>query len=193
MPAARTELLTDRLRCIAPRPSQAAAVCDFHARNHACFARWDPPMPVAFLTEQFQAERLRLAAQQFTGGTGYRYWLTLEGQPERIVGSMHFSQVVRGAFHNAMLGYALDEKLHGRGLMAEALRAGIAEMFSTRVNLHRIQANHDPDNARSAAVLARLGFRNEGLARDYLFINGAWRDHMMTALTNPEFTAPAEW
>jgi ribosomal-protein-alanine N-acetyltransferase len=192
MPA-RTELPTDRLRCIAPHPSQAAQVCDFQARNHACFARWDPPMPVAFLTEQFQAERLRLAAQAFTAGTGYRYWLTLQGQPERIVGSMHFSQIVRGAFQNAMLGYSLDESLHGRGLMTEALRAGIAEMFSARVNLHRIQANHDPHNTRSAAVLARLGFRTEGLARDYLFISGAWRDHAMTALTNPQFVPPAEW
>jgi ribosomal-protein-alanine N-acetyltransferase len=70
--------------------------------------------------------------------------------------------------------------------MREALQAGNAFMFSGR-RVHRIMANHAPDNGRSAALLARLGFEREGIARDYLFINGAWRDHVLTSLTNPEF------
>jgi ribosomal-protein-alanine N-acetyltransferase len=61
------------------------------------------------------------------------------------------------------------------------------------VNLHRIQAAYRPENGRSAAVLERLGFRHEGLARDYLFIAGAWRDHCITALTNPRFAKPDGW
>ena len=50
-----------------------------------------------------------------------------------------------------------------------------------------------PENRRSLAVLARSGFTDEGLARDYLYIAGAWRDHRLLALTNPAFIAPAHW
>ena len=69
--------------------------------------------------------------------------------------------------------------------MREALEAVVAHAFSKHgMHLHRIEANHQPHNARSAAVLARLGFERQGFAKDYLFINGEWRDHVMTALIN---------
>jgi ribosomal-protein-alanine N-acetyltransferase len=77
--------------------------------------------------------------------------------------------------------------------MHEALGAVIAEVFSPRFNLHRLQAAYQPNNVRSGAVLERLGFEHEGLARDYLFINGAWRDHCITALRNPAFFRPSGW
>lgn len=192
-PLARPLLSTERLLLLAPEPSQAAEVCDFQSRNRAHFQPWDPPTGESFFTEAFQAERLRQAAEAFRAGTGYRYWLVLREAPRRIVGTVHFSQVSRGAFQNAMLGYGLDAQCEGQGLMTEALRAGIAEMFSPAVNLHRVQANHLPENRRSAATLARLGFEVEGLAREYLYINGAWRDHVLTALRNPRFLPLAGW
>jgi ribosomal-protein-alanine N-acetyltransferase len=70
--------------------------------------------------------------------------------------------------------------------MAEALRAANAFVFGS-MRLHRIMANYRPENERSARLLERLGFEREGLARDYLFIDGAWRDHVLTALVNPHF------
>ena len=77
--------------------------------------------------------------------------------------------------------------------MSEAIAAGIEEMFSPRVNLHRVQAAYRPENARSARVLERLGFQVEGLAPHYLFIDGAWRDHVVTSLRNPAFAQPDAW
>jgi ribosomal-protein-alanine N-acetyltransferase len=73
--------------------------------------------------------------------------------------------------------------------MSEALRAGIAYVFET-LGFHRIQANHLPANERSARLLRRLGFSVEGYARDYLYINGAWRDHVLTSLTSPRPRVP---
>jgi ribosomal-protein-alanine N-acetyltransferase len=87
-----------------------------------------------------------------------------------------------------MLGYAIDAAHEGRGLMREALQATIEYVFDV-LRLHRIQANYVPENRRSGALLERLGFVREGLARDYLFINGAWRDHVLTARLNPAFDA----
>jgi ribosomal-protein-alanine N-acetyltransferase len=68
--------------------------------------------------------------------------------------------------------------------MTEALRAACAYAFSG-MGLHRLQANHLPENLKSAAVLRRLGFAVEGYARDFLLINGRWRDHILTALVAP--------
>jgi ribosomal-protein-alanine N-acetyltransferase len=73
------------------------------------------------------------------------------------------------------------------------LRAVITKAFAPAINLHRIQAAVRPNNARSLAVLQRLGFREEGLAQDYLFIDGAWRDHRLFAVTNPGFVPPDHW
>jgi ribosomal-protein-alanine N-acetyltransferase len=56
-----------------------------------------------------------------------------------------------------------------------------------RMRVHRIMANFRPENERSRRLLQRLGFVEEGFARDYLFIDGAWRDHVLTSLVNPAF------
>ena len=190
---ARREIVTERLLLAAGDEGLAEAVADFHRRNRRHFAPWDPPTPESFYTATAQAERIRLALKAFAEGVGFRYWLSPLEEPTRVVGSIHFSQIVRGAFHSCALGYALDQHCQGQGLMHEALSAAIDEMFSTRVNLHRIQAAFRPENKRSGAVLTRLGFRVEGLARDYLFIDGAWRDHHLAALTNPLFAEPVDW
>ncbi|GJA95297.1 hypothetical protein KAM358_31290 [Aeromonas caviae] len=68
--------------------------------------------------------------------------------------------------------------------MQEVVAAGIDHLFRER-GLHRIMASYMPANLRSGALLERLGFEQEGYARDYLMINGRWEDHVLTALINP--------
>ena len=186
-------LFTSRLRLVAADERLAAALADFHQRNREHLAPWDPPVEASFFTEAAQAERLRKSAASFADGTTCRYLLQPIGDPTRVVGTVHFSNIVRGPFQSCRLGYALDQALEGQALMNEALRCAIAEMFSPRVNLHRIEAGFRPENSRSADLLRRLGFRDEGLAPDYLFIDGLWRVHRITALINPGFVVPAAW
>lgn len=186
-------LLTARLRLVAPHEDQAAAIADFYARNREHFAPWDPPTDTDFLSAEFHRRALHNAALAFAGGTAFRYWMTPIGDPARVIGSIHFSNVVRGAFQSCTLGYALDQEHEGQALMTEALRCAIGEMFSPHVNLHRIQAAFRPENWRSAEVLKRLGFTDEGLAPDYLFIDGTWRVHRITSLRNAAFVLPAGW
>jgi len=201
-PLARYEITTARLRLVAGDPSLAPGVCEFQRRNREHFARWDPPTPEAFFTVEAQAARITNGLVAFHNDTAYRWWVIdatraggarLPFSDVEVIGSVHFSQVSRGAFQNAMLGYALDEAHVGQGLMTEAISAGLQEMFSPRVNLHRVQAAYRPENLRSAAVLERLGFHKEGLAPRYLYIDGAWRDHIVTSLHNPAFIAPDGW
>jgi len=186
-------LTTARLRLQAPDPAQAAAVADFYRRNAAHFAPWDPPLPPDHATPEVVQRALDDGAEAFAIGRGLRWWLTPADAPDRVIGSVHLSGVVRGAFQSCNLGYALDAACQGQGLMHEALRAIIDTAFSPRLNLHRIQAGVRPENHRSLAVLARLGFAEIGLARAYLFIDGAWRDHRLFDLTNPSFVQQADW
>ena len=201
-PLARLEITTARLRLVAGDLGIAAAVCEFHKRNRLHFARWDPPTAESFYTLEAQTLRVQQGLAAFHTDTAYRYWMIdatraggarLPTSDVDVIGSVHFSQVSRGAFQSAMLGYALDEAYVGQGLMTEALVASLDEMFSPRVNLHRVQAAYRPENRRSGKVLERLGFDSEGLARDYLFIDGAWRDHHVTSLRNPLFVRPEGW
>ena len=201
-PLARYEITTARLRLVAGDPGLAPAVCEFQRRNRAHFARWDPPTADSFYTLESQSARVALGITAFQNDTAYRWWLIdaarcggarLPSSDVEVIGSLHFSQVSRGAFQSAMLGYALDEAHVGQGLMSEAIVAGLEEMFSSRVNLHRVQAAYRPENARSARVLERLGFGKEGLAPEYLYIDGAWRDHVITSLRNPAFLSPQGW
>jgi len=186
-------LLTARLRLVAPNESLAAALADFHERNRAHLAPWDPPSDAAFFTEHDQARRLREGAAAFAAGTAYRWLLQPIGDSHRVIGSINFSNIVRGAFQSCNLGYALDQAFEGQALMTEALRCAIGEVFSERINLHRIQAAYRPENWRSAEVLKRLGFHDEGLCNDYLFIDGMWRVHRLVALLNRNFVLPDAW
>jgi len=195
VPNTRAEplLLTARLRLVAADEHLGAALAAFHDRNRAHLAPWDPPSSADFYTEATQTQRLHEAAAAFAAGTGYRYLLQPIGDPTRVIGSINFSNIVRGAFQSCTLGYALDQAFEGQALMTEALRCVIAEMFSPRVNLHRIQAAYRPENWRSAEVLKRIGFHDGDLAPDYLFIDGQWRVHRIAALLNKGFVTPTAW
>ena len=179
------QLETDRLVLRASDPSFATEVADFYARNAVAHARWNPPLGEEIYSATAQAERLAEAEVAARQGSAIAWWLFAKNGRGPLLGRIHFSQITRRAFQNAMLGYALDHRHEGRGLMHEALQAALADAFGPRVGLHRVQANVRPENARSLALLDRLGFEREGLAREYLFIEGAWRDHVLTALRNP--------
>jgi ribosomal-protein-alanine N-acetyltransferase len=100
-----------------------------------------------------------------------------------ILGDCAFTAITRGAFQACYLGYRLDRQAVGRGFMHEALEAAIGYAFG-ELELHRIMANYRPTNERSGNLLRKLGFRVEGFAQDYLFLDNAWRDHILTSLIN---------
>jgi ribosomal-protein-alanine N-acetyltransferase len=180
-------LTTPRLLLRASDPALAHAAAAFYRRNRTAHASWNPPLSEATFSDEGQRQLLAEAAAAAATGTRIGWWLSTPAKPGVAIGQIHFSQIVQRAFCSAMLGYAIDTVYEGRGLMREALQAALADAFGPRVRLHRVQANVRPENTRSLALLARLGFEREGLAREYLFIDGAWRDHVMTARLNPNW------
>ena len=99
------------------------------------------------------------------------------------------SQIVRGGFQNCYLGYAVDERRGGRGIATDLVRFAVRLAFDDE-GLHRVQANVRTDNPASRRVLAKAGFRHEGLALRYLEIDGERRDHDMFAITAEELAPP---
>jgi ribosomal-protein-alanine N-acetyltransferase len=187
------ELRTQRLRVRLASPGMEGAIARFLRENFpGHLDRWSPPVGPAFFTEGFWSERLALAVDEYHAGRSARFVLQELADDARldatVVGTCNYTNIVRGPFQACYLGYQLGRAFEGRGLMAEALTATNAFAFDT-LRLHRIMANYRPENARSARLLERLGFVREGLARNYLFIDGAWRDHVMTALTHPAYDA----
>jgi len=183
LPELRTARLTVRLA----RPGMQEEMARFLHDNFAGHLdRWSPPAAPAFFTEAFWRDRLAVAVEEFHAGRAARFVLQAGAAEGPVVGTCNYTNIVRGPFLACHLGYQIARSHEGRGLMAEALRATNDFVFR-EMKLHRIMANYRPENERSGRLLERLGFVREGMAKDYLFIDGAWRDHVLTALVNPRF------
>lgn len=98
-----------------------------------------------------------------------------------LVGVINVNEIVRGAFQSGYLGYYAFEPHAGRGLMEAGLRLVISHAFRD-LGLHRLEANIQPENAASIALIQRLGFVREGFSPGYLKIGDRWRDHERWAL-----------
>ena len=151
------------------RPS-GRRVGDFLAavrRSRRLHGAWvSPPATAAGYGEYLR--RLRRATQ-----AGYFVCRVDSGE---LVGVVNVSEIVRGNFRSAYLGYYAFTPHAGQGLMAEGLALVVDEAFR-RLRLHRLEANIQPGNVASRRLVGRLGVRAEGFSRRYLMIAGRWRDH----------------
>jgi [ribosomal protein S5]-alanine N-acetyltransferase len=104
-----------------------------------------------------------------------------------IVGTFHISGIIRGAFQSAYLGYAAFEPHAGKGYIRIGLKLLLDEAFGS-LNLHRLEANIQPENLRSIDLVSRAGFVKEGFSRQYLRVGqGEWMDHERWAILNPNW------
>ena len=113
--------------------------------------------------------------------TGANVSLIARERPGAIVGVVNLNEIVLGVFRSAYLSYWGYAGFGGRGLMTEALRGAVRYAFD-ELGLHRVEANIQPGNSRSIALVRRAGFTKEGYSPGYLFIGGAWRAHERWAL-----------
>lgn len=117
-----------------------------------------------------------------------RYFLCLQAGGE-IVGTFHISNIVRGHFQSAYLGYEAFAPHQGKGFMSQGLALLVSEAFG-RLNLHRLEANIQPGNSASIALVARQGFVKEGYSKQYLRVGAKqWQDHERWAIINEHWEA----
>lgn len=103
----------------------------------------------------------------------------------RFAGQLTIGNVTHGGLRSAWIGYWVSHELTGGGVATGALALGLDHCFGP-VRLHRVEATVRPENAASRRVLAKAGFREEGLLKRYLDVDGGWRDHLLVALTVEE-------
>ena len=136
----------------------------------------DPPLT----PERFQAWLLR------GRDPSYRPMLACRREDGAIVGFVNLSNIVRGPFQNAFLGYGGVAAHTGRGFMTEALQLALRRAFA-ELRLHRLEANIQPRNSASLALVERCGFVREGFSERYLKVGGRWRDHERWAIRREQW------
>jgi len=102
-----------------------------------------------------------------------------------FAGQVNVAGVVRGSMESAHIGYWIDQKFAGRGVMPTAVALAVDHSFRV-VGLHRIEVNIRPENVASQRVVEKLGFRSEGVRERFLHIDGDWRDHLSYALVKDD-------
>lgn len=180
------ELRSERLVLRVLNADDAPAVLEYHRRCWPFVASWSPLVDARFFTVEAQRERLEAERAARISGSGIRFYLfPLTDPAGPIVGDLHFSSIIRGAFQSCFVGYKMDENATNRGHMTEALQRGVEFAFK-ELRLHRLEANIMPRNLPSRRVVIKVGFIEEGMSRKYLKINGVWEDHLHYVLLNSD-------
>jgi ribosomal-protein-alanine N-acetyltransferase len=115
-------------------------------------------------------------------------FLVFRRSDDALVGVFNFSEIVRGAFQSAYLGYYAFAPHARSGYMSEGLELALRAAFRT-LKLHRVEVNVQPGNRRSLALVRRAGFVREGFSRRYVRIGGRWCDHVRLALLAEDWRA----
>ena len=164
------------------RVKDAAAWRDTRVRNAGWLRAWEPTNPETPLYRSSlgpyvsMARTMRREARQ---GLTVPWVVTFGG---RFVGQLTVGSIVWGSARSAQVGYWIDEAYAGRGITPTALAMAMDHCFFV-IGLHRVEATIRPENHASRRVVEKLGFREEGLRRRSLHIDGAWRDHLCYAMT----------
>jgi len=155
--------------------SDAEALAQLYSSERTFLTPFDPVRPDGFYTVEGQRRELEESVAQRALDLRHRFLIMAEG---RLAGALSISNVVRGPFQSAHLGYFVAEHHNGRGVGTAAVAEATARAFG-QLRLHRLQAGTLVDNIGSQRVLEKNGFERIGVARNYLEIAGAWRDHVL--------------
>jgi ribosomal-protein-alanine N-acetyltransferase len=169
-------------------PSDAPAMLEVRARNDEFLRPFEPLKPIDYLTLSAQRQEIERGGQDWRADRGYAFGM-FSTEASELIGRVALSNVARGAWQNATLGYFVDEGHNGRGHCTEAVGL-VLEFAFIYANLHRVQAAVMLGNAASTRVLEKNGFRFEGTSKSYLRINGVWEDHDVYALTLEDWEGP---
>jgi ribosomal-protein-alanine N-acetyltransferase len=163
-----------------PRVSDFVAWSRLRDESRTFLAPWEPAWATDELSKGAFRRRLKRYQREAREDSAYAFFV-FRGSDHELLGGCTLSNVRRGVTQCCALGYWVGERFARQGYMFDAVRALIPFIFRT-LGLHRIEAACLPSNEASRNLLAKSGFRQEGVARRYLQINGDWQDHMLFAL-----------
>ncbi|MFM8820744.1 MAG: GNAT family N-acetyltransferase [Phenylobacterium sp.] len=171
-----------------PRPSDFPEWSELRRASHDFLQPWEPLWPADDLTRSAWRRRLASYARDIDLGAAYPFLVFRKGDGA-LTGGVTLSNIRRGVAQMGTVGYWCGAAYTRRGHSLAAVRTVVRFAFRT-LSLHRLEAACLPENTPSRRLLGQAGFLEEGFARDYLRINGRWRDHVLFGLVAPE--APGE-
>lgn len=178
------EYTTERLQLKILSSTDASMVLDFYTKGRRIFDPVEADKSPEYYSLEFQKNNLSAEQKGFMSGMYMRYFWFLKDRPDEIIGTCSFSNIHHFPYNSAIIGYKLLPFFQKCGFAIEALECLINAVF-TQHHLHRIEAYVLPDNTDSIKLLDRLGFVNECLCRQVIYLNGAYRDHFRYVLINP--------
>tara|TARA_B100001939_G_scaffold326842_1_gene320664 strand:- start:7524 stop:8075 length:552 start_codon:yes stop_codon:yes gene_type:complete len=161
---------------LAPSPALKNVYLDFIRKNATYHYPWIIHTETSHHYEDY-LERIR-------EGRVLGFFL-FSNDTNELVGVINLNNILMGAVRSASLGYYGAAQVAGKGYMREGLKL-VLKFAVNKAGLHRIEANIQPGNSRSIALVKSLGFRKEGFSPEYLHINGQWRDHERWAILESE-------
>jgi [ribosomal protein S5]-alanine N-acetyltransferase len=167
------------------RLADARAWREIRTRNAAWLQPWEATQPERSLYRSSLSSYLHMLAgmhRERLRKQGLSWVITFG---DELAGQLTVGSIVRGSNRSALVGYWIDQRFAGRGIVPTALAMAVDHSFQV-VGLHRLEAGIQPENHASRRVMEKLGFHEEGLRRGSVHINGAWRDHLCYALTSEE-------
>ena len=181
-------LTGDRLYLRPLEPRDADALLRLVSENREFFASREPARSEEYFSLAGQLERIEAVAQMEADGGGVDFGIFLRTGDE-LVGHLGIFGVTRGGFQEARIGYMLAERHSGRGYATEAVNLAVGYAFR-ELDLHRLESGVQLDNPASARVLAKAGFREEGIALRWVYLADGWADCRRFALTREEWEGP---
>lgn len=163
--------------------ADAQSLLNFYQTNRSHLAPWEPERDESFYTLHYWQDQIRNRLAEMEADRAV-YFLSISPASE-VVAVCNLTNIVRGVFQAAYMGYAVAEKYQGKGLM-KALCVHVLDYAFNELKLNRVMSNYLPHNERSGKLLESLGFEREGYAKRYLKINGHWQDHILTSCINPQ-------
>jgi len=170
-----------------PRNSDAPAFLSAVSVSRKLHGAWVQPPTTPARFRQF-VRRFGGTAQRNPLAATHMGFLVCRCEDDAIVGVFNLSEIVRGLFQSAYLGYNAFSPHAGAGYMTEGLELTLGVAFRA-LKLHRVEANIQPANLRSLALARDAGFVREGFSRRYVRIAGRWRDHVRMALLAEDWRA----
>lgn len=180
-PAANSSLVSGEIFLRHPRVSDYSAWRDLREASRAHLTRWEPDWLEEEATLAAFKKRIKSYEQAAKRRVAAPYFM-FRRSDDRLIGGVSLINIVRGASLSAGIGYWIGADYVRRGHTRNGVRALLGFAFN-ELGLNRIEAACQPSNTPSRGLLASMGFREEGYAHEYLFINGAWRDHIIYAMT----------
>ncbi|MFC4618741.1 GNAT family N-acetyltransferase [Camelliibacillus cellulosilyticus] len=168
--------MTEKIYVKVLEVNDAEALLALEVKNRDFFQTYAPLREAEFFTVEEQRRRLD------EGGEDTAFGIFLS-ETHELIGKVALTEVARGPYQSAWIGYYLDKAHNGKGYMTEAVRQVVDYAFQT-LKLHRVEAGVMPHNIGSIRVLEKAGFQKEGIARENVKINGEWKDHQILAIIN---------